>query len=132
MNTTWFRRLAPAIDAAILILFVAIGRDQHHLESTGVSWFLTVLWPLAAGWAVGALVTRLYTAPTRWWLRLLGTIADRGVPRRRSSAGLFTDRGRTSRCSRSCCSCSSASRPSGGASCGSSSPRGTAHRSRVR
>ncbi|MGZ4735946.1 MAG: DUF3054 domain-containing protein, partial [Acidimicrobiia bacterium] len=62
MNTTWSRRLAPVIDAAILILFVAIGRDQHHLGGTGIRWFLTVLWPLAAGWAVGALVTRLYTS----------------------------------------------------------------------
>ena len=55
------------------MLFVALGRDTHHIGS-GVSWFLTVLWPIAAGWLVGALVTRLYTRPERWWFRLAGTL----------------------------------------------------------
>jgi Protein of unknown function (DUF3054) len=75
VETLWYRRLAPAIDAAFLILFVAIGRDQHHLGGTGVKWYLTVLWPLAVGWIVGALVMKLYTRVDHAWLRLLGTIA---------------------------------------------------------
>ena len=57
-----------------MVLFVAIGRDQHRLESTGLTWYLTVLWPLVAGWAVGALATQLYTRADRTWLRLLATV----------------------------------------------------------
>jgi chromate transport protein ChrA len=68
------RRLAPVIDLACMMLFVAIGRDQHRLESTGLTWYLTVLWPLVAGWAVGALATQLYTRADRTWLRLLATV----------------------------------------------------------
>ena len=68
------RRLAPVIDLGFMVLFVAIGRDQHRLESTGLTWYLTVLWPLVAGWAVGALATRLYTRADRTWLRLLATV----------------------------------------------------------
>ncbi len=79
MNTSWSRRLAPLLDAACLVVFVAIGREQHSLDSTGVTWFLTVLWPLAAGWAVGALVTKLYTRGERWGLRLAGTVVIAAV-----------------------------------------------------
>jgi len=68
------RRLAPVIDLGFMVLFVAIGRDQHRLESTGLTWYLTVLWPLVAGWAVGALETQLYTRADRTWLRLLATV----------------------------------------------------------
>ena len=68
------RRLAPVIDLGFMVLFVAIGRDQHRLESTGLTWYLTVLWPLVAGWAVGALATQLYTRADRTWLRLLATV----------------------------------------------------------
>jgi predicted Na+-dependent transporter len=75
VNTLWYRRLAPVIDAVILVVFVTIGRDQHNLESTGLTWYLTVLWPLAVGWAAGALAMRLYTRADRSWLRLLGTLA---------------------------------------------------------
>ncbi len=75
MSPLPFRRVAPVLDAVCLVVFVAIGREQHDLNSTGVSWFLTVLWPLAVGWVVGALVTRVYTRGDRWWLRLLGTVA---------------------------------------------------------
>ena len=67
------RRLAPAFDGLCLAVFVALGRDQHHIDR-GVDWFLTVLWPLAVGWLVGALVTRLYTRVERSWLRLAGTL----------------------------------------------------------
>ena len=68
------RRLAPVFDGLCLALFVLLGRDQHHIGG-GLEWFLTVLWPLAVGWLVGALATRMYTrADPRWWLRLAGTL----------------------------------------------------------
>jgi Protein of unknown function (DUF3054) len=68
------RWTAPVFDAVCIVVFIALGRDQHHLGG-GVSWFLTVLWPLATGWIVGSLATRLYTRPERGWARLLGTLA---------------------------------------------------------
>jgi hypothetical protein len=84
------RRAAPFLDGACLVLFVVLGRDRHHLNE-GMTWFLTVLWPLAAGWTIGALVTRVYTRDDRNWLRLAGTILITlligGVLR-----GMFTNR----------------------------------------
>jgi Protein of unknown function (DUF3054) len=91
MQSLWYRRVAPLLDAACMVLFVAIGRDQHSLESTGVTWYLTVLWPLAAGWIIGALATRLYTSADRTWVRLLGTIAV-GVLIDAVLRAAFTDR----------------------------------------
>jgi len=85
------RRLAPVIDLAFMVLFVAIGRDQHRLESTGLTWYLTVLWPLVAGWAVGALATQLYTRADRTWLRLLATVVI-GVFLDAVLRATFTDR----------------------------------------
>ncbi len=67
------RRFAPGFDGLCLVIFVLLGRDQHHI-GRGVDWFLTVLWPLAVGWLIGALVARLYTRVERWWLRLGGTL----------------------------------------------------------
>ena len=87
-----YRRLAPVLDAACLMLFVAIGREQHDLNSTGVSWYLTVLWPLAVGFLAGALITRLYTHADRWWFRLVGTVAIAAVLDA-LLRGTFTDRG---------------------------------------
>jgi predicted Na+-dependent transporter len=85
------------MDAACLLLFVVLGRDRHHLNE-GVIWFLTVLWPLAAGWIIGALITRLYTRDDRNWLRLAGTIVItlliggvlRGAFTNRVSFSIFT------------------------------------------
>jgi hypothetical protein len=74
VDTPWYRRLAPMLDGVAMVVFVAIGRDQHSLESTGLTWYLTVLWPLALGWAVGAFATHLYTRADRTWLRLLATV----------------------------------------------------------
>jgi hypothetical protein len=87
-----FRRVAPVLDAVCLVVFVAIGREQHDLDSTGVGWFLTVLWPLAVGWIVGALVTRVYVRSDWWWLRLVGTVAVAAVLDA-LLRGTFTDRG---------------------------------------
>ncbi|HEY3724132.1 MAG TPA: DUF3054 domain-containing protein [Acidimicrobiia bacterium] len=87
-----FRRVAPVLDAVCLVVFVAIGREQHDLDSTGVGWFLTVLWPLAVGWIVGALVTRVYVRSDWWWLRLVGTVAVAALLDA-LLRGTFTDRG---------------------------------------
>jgi hypothetical protein len=74
-----------------ICVFIVVGKDRHHYDNQGLNWFLTVFWPLAAGWLVGALVTRVYTRDDRWYLRLLGTlligIGVGGVLR-----GAFTDR----------------------------------------
>ncbi|MGZ8751411.1 MAG: DUF3054 domain-containing protein [Acidimicrobiia bacterium] len=68
------RTAAPVIDLVCLALFVLIGRGRHEI-SDSVGWFLGVLWPLALGWFAAALVTKLYTKPSRPWLRLTGTWA---------------------------------------------------------
>lgn len=64
--------MAPIADAVCFVAFVFFGRDQHALHG-GLSWFLTVLWPLVAGWFVLALATRLYTRADRTWARLAVT-----------------------------------------------------------
>ena len=36
----------------LVLAFIALGRRTHGLEQTGLTWFLTVLWPLAFAWVV--------------------------------------------------------------------------------
>jgi len=72
-------RWAPLADAVVLMVFVGIGRRTHGLETTGLTWFLTVLWPLALAWVVGAMSLSLYTARTREFARLVGTIVITAV-----------------------------------------------------
>ncbi len=88
--STTRRKLAPVIDGACIVAFIVLGRDSHELDE-GLSWFFTVLWPLASGWAVGALVTRLYTQAGHVWLRLAGTIAI-GLVVGGALRGMFTER----------------------------------------
>ncbi|PXA68583.1 DUF3054 domain-containing protein [Cryobacterium arcticum] len=66
------RRVSPAViafagglDAALLLLFVLIGRASHGESLLGV---LTTWWPFLAGLAVGWLVTRAWREPLgiRW------------------------------------------------------------------
>ncbi|MCU1457539.1 MAG: hypothetical protein JWL73_1631 [Actinomycetia bacterium] len=64
--------VAPFADAVCFVAFVFLGRDQHAING-GLSWFLTVLWPLLLGWFVVALATHLYTRADRTWLRLAVT-----------------------------------------------------------
>jgi hypothetical protein len=66
------RTAAPVIDLVCLALFVLIGRGRHDM-SDGVGWFFGVLWPLALGWFVVAVATKLYANPSRPWLRLTAT-----------------------------------------------------------
>jgi Protein of unknown function (DUF3054) len=57
-----------AADAACLALFVVLGRESHDLSS-GITWYLTVLWPFLLGWFVAAAALRLYASwPNRWTL----------------------------------------------------------------
>lgn len=72
-------RWAPIADAVVLVVFVALGRRSHGLDETGVTWFLTVLWPIALAWVLGALALSLYRARTREFVRLLGTIVSAAV-----------------------------------------------------
>ncbi len=59
---------AAAADALSLALFVALGRESHDIDS-GITWYLTVLWPFMLGWFAAAASLRLYvTWPNRWIL----------------------------------------------------------------
>jgi hypothetical protein len=91
MQSLWYRRIAPVFDTVCISAFILLGKDRHSYDNKGLTWFLTVFWPLAVGWIAGALITRVYTRDDRPWLRLLGTLAIAlfigGILR-----GLFTDR----------------------------------------
>ncbi len=54
--------VAALADAAVLVLFVAIGRRSHH-EDAGMAGFVRVLWPFAAGLVIGWIGSGLYRAP---------------------------------------------------------------------
>lgn len=83
-------RVAPLLDVLCIVAFVLVGRNRHDIDE-GVSWFVTVLWPLFLGWFAVALLTKLYTRRAGIWLALfvtwLGGIAVASVFR-----GAFTDR----------------------------------------
>jgi hypothetical protein len=58
--------LPAAVDAVCLAVFVALGRESHDITS-GITWYLTVLWPFLLGWFVAALAVRVYSSwPERW------------------------------------------------------------------
>ncbi len=90
------RTAAPVVDLVCLVLFVLIGGGRHDI-SDGAGWFLGVLWPLALGWFVVAVATKLYTNPARPWLRLTGTwalgltlaLVVRGIVLGRQPVGTF-------------------------------------------
>jgi len=50
-----------AADAACLAVFVLLGRASHDLSS-GITWYLTVLWPFLLGWFAAAAANRLYAS----------------------------------------------------------------------
>jgi hypothetical protein len=83
-------RLAPVADAVVIVLFVVFGRRRHDIDE-GVSWFLTVLWPLLVGWFGVAVLVRLYVREAGIWTALtvtwIGGLAVMCVLR-----GTFTDR----------------------------------------
>ena len=91
MTSLWYRRLAPVLDTICISVFIVVGKDRHSYDNKGLTWFLSVFWPLAAGWIVAALITRVYTRDDRPWLRLLGTILI-GIGVGGVLRGAFTDR----------------------------------------
>ena len=66
------RALAVGVDALCLAIFVALGRASHDISS-GIDWYLTVLWPFLVGWFVVAFVLQLYRAPLDRWVVLACT-----------------------------------------------------------
>ena len=62
------------LDLLCIVLFVALGKENHGVQR-GAGWFFNVWWPLAVGFVVGALVTKLYVARGRWPIRLVATVA---------------------------------------------------------
>jgi Protein of unknown function (DUF3054) len=93
------RVLAPVLDLACLCAFVAVGGRRHDDLNEGFGWFVEVLWPIVVGWALVALVTRLYTrAGPGVWLALLVTLVGglvitqliRGAVQERPWVGIFT------------------------------------------
>jgi hypothetical protein len=57
--------IAAAADLAVVVLFVVIGRRNHH-EDAGLAGFLRVWWPFAVGLGVAWLATGLASAPLAW------------------------------------------------------------------
>jgi hypothetical protein len=57
--------VAGAADLAVVVVFVVIGRRNHH-EDAGLDGFLRVLWPFAVGLLLGWLATGLFRAPMAW------------------------------------------------------------------
>src|SRR5579859_3780709 len=72
MRQWTIRALAAAADLVCLALFVALGRASHDISS-GIAWYLTVLWPFLVGWFAVALALRLYRSPLDRWLILTCT-----------------------------------------------------------
>jgi Protein of unknown function (DUF3054) len=66
------RALAAGIDLVCLALFVALGRASHDISS-GIGWYVTVLWPFLVGWFGVALALRLYRSPLDRWVILAFT-----------------------------------------------------------
>jgi hypothetical protein len=93
------RVVAPVLDLACLAAFVLVGGRRHDDLNEGLGWFLEVLWPIALGWAVVAVLTRLYTRPgAGMWLALIATLVGglvitqliRGTVQDRPWIGIFT------------------------------------------
>lgn len=66
--------LPAAVDALVLAVFVVLGRESHDINS-GVTWYLTVLWPFLIGWFAAALAFRVYARWPERWALLIATWA---------------------------------------------------------
>jgi Protein of unknown function (DUF3054) len=88
MTRRWW--LAPALDLVCIITFIFVGAGRHNINE-GADWFLLVFWPIAVGWYGVALLTKLYAASDRIWLRLTITLAA-GTVIMSILRGAFTDR----------------------------------------
>ncbi|MFB2599085.1 DUF3054 domain-containing protein [Herbiconiux sp. P17] len=56
--------LAVVLDIALIVVFVAIGRQSHD-EDSALLGFLTTLWPFLAGAAIGWIASLAWRAPLR-------------------------------------------------------------------
>jgi Protein of unknown function (DUF3054) len=81
---------APLLDLACIVAFILVGANNHRIDE-GVSWFLTVLWPIALAWFGVALAARLYARADGWGWRLSVTIAG-GTALMAVLRGAFTER----------------------------------------
>jgi hypothetical protein len=69
------RAVAPVLDLLCLAAFVTVGGRRHDDLNEGFGWFVEVLWPIVVGWAVFALLTRLYTRTgLGMWVSLFATL----------------------------------------------------------
>lgn len=70
--------LAAVADAALILVFAAIGRDAHQRGDV-IAGVLLTAWPFLAGAAIAWLVLRVWRAPLRIWpagvVVWLGTVA---------------------------------------------------------
>ena len=82
MSDTADRNLRPwiaaAADVAVLVLFVVIGRRNHHADA-GLVGFLRVWWPFVVGLLVAWLVTGLARAPLAWPRAIVAWLVAVGV-----------------------------------------------------
>ncbi len=88
MTRRWW--LAPTLDLACIVSFIFVGAGRHNIND-GADWFFLVLWPIAVGWYGVALLSKLYTAPDKMWVRLTITLAA-GTVVMSILRGAFTDR----------------------------------------
>jgi hypothetical protein len=57
--------VAALADVAVLVVFVLVGRRNHH-EDAGFDGFLRVWWPFAVALVVAWVTTGLWRAPLAW------------------------------------------------------------------
>jgi hypothetical protein len=76
MTTRFGRRsVAPLLaDWVCVLVFAALGK-QNHGAAGGIGWYGRVWWPLAVGFVVGGLATRVYVDGEDWPGRVLTTVA---------------------------------------------------------
>jgi len=65
-------------DAAVLVVFVLVGRRSHH-EDAGFAGFLRVWWPFAVGLAVAWVAAGLWRAPLAWSRSVVAWLATVAV-----------------------------------------------------
>ena len=62
MRTGYAAAAALALDTAVILAFVLIGRASHH-EAGGLAGLLHTAWPFLVGLAVGEVATRAWRRP---------------------------------------------------------------------
>ena len=65
-NSTAAIATAVALDAALIVVFVLIGRRNHD-EALGLGGIAQTAWPFLVGAAAGWVATRAWRSPLRLW-----------------------------------------------------------------